>query len=210
MERVRSNEKAPVGWPAALVLFHVGMWRERLRNVLVSMSEGKEYERRPPNMDELNDAELALGIGTPLADAASRAEHLLSELIDLYDMVGEQPLEWGVSKNTTVALLGNSYTHPRVHMYHYLIENGVTDAARRLFEDAVPDMSAAHAPPQVMGTVLYNLAIVRAQEGKKDDAIALLGEAIGMHPDLKSVAPGDADLGDLRQDPRFTELVRRP
>ena len=204
---MQSNEKAPVGWPAALLLFHVGMWRERMRNVLVSLSEGKEYEKPPPNTDEFNDAELVRGIGTPLADAASRADHLLSELIDLYEKVGERPVEWGVSKNTTEAVLRNSYTHPRVHMHQYLTENGVTDAARDLFEDAVPDMKAAHAPPLVMGTVLYNLSIVRAQEGKKDDAIQLLGEAIAMRPDIKNLAADDKDLGDLREDPRFKKLI---
>ena len=199
-----------MGWPAALLLFHVGMWRERMRNVLASLSEGKDYERQPPNTDEVNDAELVRGIGTPLADAASRADHLLSELIDLYDKVGERPVEWGVSKNTTEAVLRNSYTHPRVHMYEYLAENGVTDAARQLFEEAVPDMRAAHAPALVMGTVLYNLATVRAQEGREDDAIDLLQEAIPMRPDLKNLAPDDKDLGELREDPRFQALVRRP
>ena len=210
MERVLSNEKAPVGWPAALLLFHVGMWRERMRNVLASMSEGKDYERQPPNTDEFNDAELVRGIGTPLADAASRADHLTTELIDLYEKVGERPIEWGVSKNTTEAVLRNSYTHPRLHMYEYLVENDVTGAARQLFEDAVPDMRAAHAPPLVLGTVLYNLAIVRAQEGREDDAIDLLQEAIPMRPDIKNLAPDDKDLGELRADPRFQELVRQP
>src|SRR6266581_8821071 len=98
VERVQSNEKAPVGWPAALLFFHVGMWRERMRNVLASISEGKDYDRLPPNTDEFNDAELVRGIGTPLADAAARADHLLGELIDLYDKVGERPVEWGIAK----------------------------------------------------------------------------------------------------------------
>jgi len=210
VERVRSNEKAPVGWPAALVLFHVGMWRERMRNVLASLSEGKDYERQPPNTDELNEAELVRGIGTPLADAASRAVHLLGELIELYEKVGERPVEWGISRNTTEAVLRNSYTHARVHMYEYFMENGETDAARRLAEDAVPDMRAAHAPPLVMGAVLYNLASVRAQQGKADAAIELLTEAIPLRPDIRDFAPDDKELGDLREDARFKELVKRP
>jgi hypothetical protein len=206
---VQSNEKAPVGWPAALVLFHVGMWRERMRNVLASMSEGKDYERQPPNTDEFNEAELVRGIGIPLADAASRAEHLLGELIDLYEKVGERPVEWGMSRNTTEAVLRNSYTHPRVHMYEYFTENGEIEAARKLAEDAVPEMRAAQAPPLVMGTVLYNLATVRAKEGRADAAIDLLTEAIPMRPDIKDLAPQDTELGEVREDPRFRELVRK-
>jgi tetratricopeptide (TPR) repeat protein len=205
-----SNEKAPVGWPAALVLFHVGMWRERMRNVLASLSEGRDYERQPPNTDEFNEAELVRGIGTPLADAASRAEHLLGELVELYEKVGERPVEWGISKNTTEAVLRNSYTHARVHMYEYFMENGEIDAARRLAEDAVPDMRAAHAPSLVLGAVLYNLASVRAQQGKADAAIELLTEAIPMRPDIRDFAPDDKELGELREDARFKELVKRP
>lgn len=207
MERVRANEKAPVGWPAALVLFHVGMWRERMRNVFASMSEGKDYERQPANTDEFNDAELVRGIGTPLADAASRADHLTGELIELYDKVGERPIEWGVSKTTTEALLRNSYTHPRLHMFQYFSENGETEAAWKLFEDAVPEMRKANAPPVVTGTVLYNLAIVRAQQKRPDDAIELLREAFELRPAMKKSAPDDKDLGDVREDPRFKELL---
>jgi tetratricopeptide (TPR) repeat protein len=210
VERVRSNEKAPLGWPAALVLFHVGMWRERMRNVLASLSEGKDYERQPKNTDEFNEAELVRGIGTPLGDAAARAEHLLGELIELYEKVGERPIEWGISGNTTEAVLRNSYTHPRLHMYEYLMENGETDAARGLAEDAVSDMRTAHAPPLVLGAVLYNLAGVRAQQGKADAAIELLREAIPLRPDIRDFAPDDKDLGALREDPRFKELVKRP
>lgn len=207
LERVRANEKAPVGWPAALVLFHVGMWRERLRNALANIGDGKDYERQPPNTDEFNEAELMSGIGTPLADAASRADHLLGELADLYDKVGDRPIEWGSSTTTTEAVLRNGYTHARVHMYEYFSENGETEAAYRLFEDAVPELGAAHAPAPVMGIVIYNLATIRAQQGRSDEAIDLLRQSLPMRPEIKSVAATDDDLANLRDDPRFKELL---
>jgi tetratricopeptide (TPR) repeat protein len=207
LERVRANEKAPVGWPAALVLFHVGMWRERLRNALANIGDGKDYERQPPNTDAFNEAELMSGIGTPLADAASRADHLLGELADLYDNVGDQPIEWGSSTTTTEAVLRNGYTHARAHMYEYFSENGEIDAARKLFEDAVPELEAAHAPAPVMGIVIYNLATIRAQQGRADEAIDLLKQAIPLRADVKSFAAEDKDLESLRDDARFKELV---
>jgi tetratricopeptide (TPR) repeat protein len=184
------------------------MWRERLRNALASMSEGKDYERQPANTDEFNDAELARGIGTPLTDAASRADHLLSELIDLYEKVGDRPIEWGISQTTTGAVLRNSYTHARLHMFEYYHENGLPELGNALWEEAVDDMRTANAPDFVMGTVLYNLACVRAQDGRRDDAIDLLTEAMPLRPDIKEIAPGDSDLADMREDPRFKELIR--
>ncbi len=59
-----------------------------------------------------------------------------------------------------------------------------------------------------VGTVLYNLACVRAQGGRRDDAIDLLTEAMPLRPDIKEIAPGDSDLADVREDPRFKELIR--
>ena len=207
VDRVRSNEKAPVGWPAALLLFHVGMWRERLRNALTSISEGKDYERQPADPDAFNEAELVSGIGIPLTDAASRADHLLGELADLYEKVGDRPIEWGRSKTTTEALLRSGYLHARIHMYEYFTENGEIEAAYKLVEESVPALEAAHAPAPVLGIAVYNLATVRAKQGQVDEAIDLLTRALPLRPEVKSIAAGDDDLAGLRDDPRFKELV---
>lgn len=208
MDHARESETAPKGWPAALTMFHIGMWRERMRNALAGVSEGKEYQRYPANLDEFNDAELAHGIGTPLTDAAARADHLMGELIDVYERLGDQPFDWNIAKTTTEAVLRNSYTHPRLHMFEYYSQNDMPDRARTLFVDAVTDMEKAGAPSLVMGTVIYNLACVRAQEGSADEALELLRQAIGLRPEIREMAPGDSDLGDLRQDPRFQEIVK--
>ena len=189
-------------------MFHIGMWRERMRNALTDVSEGRDYQPPPANIDEFNDAELARGIGTPLTDAAARADHLLGEITDLYEKVGEQPMEWYIARTTKEAVLRNSYTHPRLHLFAYYRENGLREPAHQLFEGAVSEMRAAAAPALVMGTVLYNLAAVRVQEGQRDEAIALLQEAFPLRPDMRQTAAGDSDLDELRQDPRFQELLK--
>ncbi|TMF29281.1 MAG: hypothetical protein E6I30_13895 [Chloroflexi bacterium] len=174
METARGAESAPRGWPAALVMFHLGMWRERLRNALTNISEGKDYERPPANIDEVNEAELARGIGTPLTDAASRSDHLLAEIIELYEKLGDRPIDWGLTQTTTEAVLRNSFTHPRTHIAEYYRENGEVERAR----------------------------------GRSDDALALLKEAFPMRPDMRAAAAEDSDLGALRDDVRFQELVK--
>jgi len=208
VDRARQSETAPRGWPAAIVMFHIGMWRERMRDALTDVSEGRDYQPPPANIDEFNDAELARGIGTPLTDAAARADHLLGEITDLYEKVGEQPMEWYIARTTKEAVLRNSYTHPRLHLFAYYRENGLREPAHQLFEGAVSEMRAAAAPALVMGTVLYNLAAVRVQEGQRDEAIALLQEAFPLRPDMRQTAAGDSDLDELRQDPRFQELLK--
>ncbi len=208
VEEAMRSEKAPKGWPASLIMFHVGMWRERLRNALASFGEGREYVRPPDNIDEFNDAELAGGIGTPLGDAAARSDHLLGELIDLYGKLGDRPFEWSTTKTTTEAVLRNSFTHPRVHFFYYYRENGLASRGSDLFADAVSEMRAVGAPPVILGAVLCSLGSVRASEGKLDEAITLLAEGFPMRPDIRSHAADDDDLQSLRGDPRFEELLR--
>lgn len=210
MERARVAESAPKGWPAALVMFHFGMWRERIRNSLAELADGRTPTPPPPleQQNEINDKDLARGIGTPLNDAAARSDHLLSEIIELYGKLGDQPFEWYRWKGTTEAVLANSYTHPRIHMYDYLRENGEHERANRLFEDALQEVKEASSSPAVHAIALYNLACVRSYQGRTDVAITVLGEAIQLRPAMKAEAAGDKDLNGLRDDPRFQELVK--
>lgn len=208
VELTLRNERAPRGWPAALIMFHVGMWRERLRNALADLAAGRDPARPPRDIDEFNASELADGIGTPIADAAGRADHLHGELIELYRAIGERRLEWYTARNTTEAILRNSYMHPRNHMYAYLRENGEDAHAFDLFEQAFTEMREASAPALILQSSQYNLACVRAAQGRIDDAIELLKEVLAARPDLKAAAPGEADFATLREDARFQELVR--
>lgn len=208
VEEARRSETAPKGWPAALIMFHLGMWRERMRKALTDLSEGREPTPPPENQNEVNDAELAHGIGTPLTDAAARSEHLLGEIVDLYDWLGDRPFQWYRAKTTTEAVLGNSFTHPRGHLYDYLRENGELDRANLLWEEAVTLLREVNAPPLPMGVTLYNLACARVYQGRLDDALVLLKELLPLQPHLKERAPKDSDLEALHDDERFKALVR--
>ena len=188
-------------------MFHLGMWRERMRNCLTDLAEGRPVTP-PGNDDEINDAELPNGIGTPLADAAARSDHLLAEIIGLYEKVGEKPFQWYRWTNTTDAVLGNSYTHPRIHMYEYLRENGDVERAVALLEDAVPAMREASTNPLVHAAAFYNLACVRAHQGRLDDALDNLEQAFQLRPDMKEAAARDSDLAAVQDDERFRELVK--
>ena len=204
---VRKSEKQPKGWPAALILFHISMWRERLRNALTDVRDGRPYPPPPQNVDEVNDAEVASGLGVSLADISERSDTLLTSLIALSEQLGERPFKWFTASNTTEALLRNSYIHPRNHIVDYLKENGDDAGAYRLVEEAVSEMRDVSAPPLALGAVLYNLAGVRATQGRLDEAIELLEEALPMRPDMKAGASTDSDLAPLRDDARFKEMV---
>jgi tetratricopeptide (TPR) repeat protein len=192
-------------------MFHLGMWRERMRDALTDLAEDRPQTPPPPieRQDELNDAELANGIGTPLNDAAARSDHLLGEIIELYAKVGDRPLEWYRWKTTTEAVIGNSYMHPRVHIYEYLRENGDAERANALFEQAVVDLEeVSSSSPVIKGVALYNLACARVNQQRLDEAIEILEQALPLRPDLMKFAPDDPDLRPLADDPRFQALAK--
>ena len=189
-------------------MFHLGMWRERMRDALRSIADGTELKSPPADVDEWNDAELPGGIGTPLADAAARSDHLMSEVIELYGRVGEQPFVWYAANNTTDAVLRNSYTHPRLHLATYWRENGFHDNALKLWLDARSELRAAEAPPRFHAWAAYNLACVKVQDGEMDEGLELLRESLPNSDVLREAAPDDEDLAPLRDDPRFQELLK--
>jgi hypothetical protein len=202
------SETQPKGWPAALVMFHISMWRERLRDALTEFRHARPYYAAPTeSIDEVNDAELASGIGTPLPDAAARSEKLLTELIALAGELGDRPFKWFIANTTGEALLRNSYVHPRNHIAEYLKENGDQAGFQRLVEDGASRMRAIAAPPHILGATLYNLAGVRVAQGRTDDALALLEEALPMRPDARLVAATDHYFTPLRDDARFKALI---
>ena len=152
MEGARANEKAPKGWPAALNMFHIAMWRERMRDALAAAIDGREY-KLPGTVSDINDSELPNGIGTPLTDAAARADHLLSEIEELFPKLGNKQMDWFGQKSAVDAVLRNSYSHPRRHICEYLIENGDTDQAQRLLDDALKELQEIAAPDYVTSTL---------------------------------------------------------
>ena len=203
------SEAQPKGWPAALVMFHISMWRERLRDALTEFRHARPYTAPPESIDEVNDAELAGGIGTPLADAGARSDTLLAELIALSDELGDRPFKWFTANTTGEALLRNSYAHPRNHIFEYLRENGDEAAAHRLVEDGASEMRGIGAPPHILGAALCNLAAVRATQGRADEALSLLEEAAPMRPDVILQVAGHADFASLQDNARFQALVKK-
>ena len=191
------------------MMFHMSMWRERLRHALNELAEARP-QPAPPRAASTRSTtrswrpESALRLRTPRRGPTL----FLSELIAVHEKLGEKPMEWSAAKTTTEAVLRNSYIHPRNHMFAYLKENGDEVAAHRLFEDAEAAMRDADAPPLIRAIAMYNLAGVRAAQGRDDDAFELLAESLRTRPDMRTQLARDADFSSLHRDARFEELLK--
>ena len=203
----RTEAPHPTGWSAALLMFHLAVWRERLGDALRQVDRGETHAPPPDNVDELNDRELAAGASESLDDTAKRSDAALGELIALWTSMGDRPFEWYVAKTTGEALIRNSYHHPRVHLAEHFIELGDVARGHRLYEESATQLRKASAPPHTLGAAIYNLACARVAQGKPEEAVRLLEEALPMRPDLPSLAAADPDLAPLRDQPRFRAIV---
>ena len=207
VSEAKANAIAPKGWPAALIMFHIAMWRVRLRKAFDDVLGGRPYTPIPANIDEFNDVELPTGAGVSLDEAAARADAELVSLIQLAQAIGERPFQWDLASTSTEAVLRNSYIHPGTHIATYLGENGDKPAAHLLFEAAANELRDAGAPHLVLGAALCNLAIARVEQGRLEEALDLFDEGLRMRPDLRPTVQADPDLAVLKSDPRFQWII---
>ena len=197
----------PTGWPAALLMFHVASWREQLRDGLIQASRGEARPAPPSDVDAFNAATLAKGSGVLLSDAASSAEGLLDDLVDLWATIGDRPFSWYIARTTGEALVRNSYVHPRNHISEHFIERADRARGYRIYEETAASLRKAEAPGHTLGAALYNLACARVGQRRHDEALRLLEEAMPMRDDIRAMAAKDRDLEPLRDDPRFHAML---
>jgi tetratricopeptide (TPR) repeat protein len=204
---VTGKPEPPAGWSPATMMFHLSQWRERLWNGLSEAVAGQPVTPPPGNIDELNDQEIAGAAGASLAAEAARSDAALTSLIALLETDGEQPFKWYMATTTAQAIIRNSYLHARIHLADQFQERGDVARSDRLFEETASELRKVEAPGHILGAALFNLASVRATQGRSDEALTLLEEALLMRPDLRAVVADDSEFAPLRESPRFRALV---
>jgi hypothetical protein len=208
VKQALSEPDHPTGWPAHLLMSHIASWREQLRDRLVQLRDGHPITPPPHDVDAFNAANLAQDARVPLPGAAKRSEQALAELIDMWDAMGERPFSWFTARTTGEALIRNRYSHPRIHLAEHFIERGDEGRGYRIYEESAAELRKAEAPGHILGPALYNLACGRVGQGRVDEALRLLEEALPMRADIRAAAQEDPDLVPLRDDPRFEAMVR--
>jgi len=181
--QAESEPDHPTGWPASLLMSHIASWREQLRERFVQLRDGGPTMPPPQDIDAFNAAKLAQDAGVPLADAAKRSDQALLDLIDMWKAMGDRPFTWYVARTPGEALIRNSYAHPRNHLAEHFIERGDRAGGYRIYEESAIELRKGEAPGHILGPALYNVACGRAGQGRSDEALRLLEEALPMLAD---------------------------
>jgi tetratricopeptide (TPR) repeat protein len=207
---VASADDAPSNaWTAALTMFHLARWRGRLLHAMSELGAGRPFDPPTGKIDEFNDAELATGSGLSLADAAAESDAAFADLLELWLRLGDRPFSWYMATTTAEALLRNSYSHPRIHLAGYHLDRGDTRRGHEIFEEAAAELRRVEATPHILGAALCNLAGARVAQGRFDEALNLLEEALPMRTDLVPYVGTDADFEKLRDSAGFRTLIAR-
>src|ERR1700694_2477646 len=140
----------PVGWSAGLLMSHIASCRTRLRDSLIQASRGEAVSGPPADIDAVTAVELARNEGISLEEAATRAETLLGDLIDLWATLGDRPFSWFTAKTTDEALVRNSFIHPRRHLAEHYAERGDQLRSVELHEETLAELRRVDAPQSVI------------------------------------------------------------
>jgi hypothetical protein len=199
----------PNAWTAALMMFHLARWRGRLRQAMSEHADGSPFDAPSGSIDEFNDAELATGAGLSLAAAAADSDANFGALLEMWSKLGDRPFKWYMASSTAEALVRNSYSHPRIHMAGYFLDRGDARRGQAIFEETAAVLREAEATPHILGAALCNLAGSRVAQGRVDEAVDLLEEALPMRTDLIAPVAADPDFEKVRDLPGFRALVAR-
>jgi len=210
-EPERRAEGTPTDWSAKDVVAHLADWRLQAVSGLAMVAEGKT----PPETTEFDPVNAAVfdrhhakswdviqrfsaGAWTSLAKAIeSLSEDQLAAPSDQPSMRGRP--WWRLA-------LVDAATHPLQHLAGYAAAHGRQAEAASWHEESASRIEALDSDPTWRGTVRYNLACTYALGGDAPKAIAALGVALQLNPDLVDWSRQDTDLDSLRDEPAFAGL----
>lgn len=211
-------ERAKTGtledWSFKDVLAHNVEWANRHQSDLETLERGDAWPNHDHSESELDEINQSIfeqyqhtswdQIQTMLRDSYARGRAYL-------DRISEDtllsPIPDGSERPIWRVFAGNYITHPMIHVWEHLLQNGHADKIEGLFgEPLTARLLALSDDEQWRGTTLYNLACVFALSGVTDRAITTLGEALRLAPGLTEWSTQDKDLDSLRGEPEFQAL----
>jgi tetratricopeptide (TPR) repeat protein len=208
-ERERADVESAERWSAKDLLAHIGAWWGRQGGRFVRVARGEQpdtfdwtdaenAETYATNRDRSWEAvadDVAVAHATLLAAVRALSVEDLTDPARVHAMRG-RPL-WRL-------VVGNGYRHPQTHLAEHYLQRGEIDRATALRETMVETLS--RRLPELRAIERYNLACFYATMGRPGDAVAQLGAALTLAPELLEVAREDHDLDALRALPAFQAL----
>jgi len=218
LERLPEDERSAPGelhrWGPKDSVAHVADWKERLAQNLAAGDRGAG-PLAYPNYLEINDQGFLEHCEQPWTAVLEWAETAHRHLVAQVERRSEAELRgtapWPEGQPLWQRIANGGFVHAiQMHLCPYYAERGQEAYADALQEEALGLLGGLDEGAGWQGTVRYNLACHYALSGRKEAALARLGEALALNPGLRDWARQDTDLDSLRQEPGYLQLVPPP
>ena len=195
-------------WSVKDELAHVVAWQ---LNLLARLSALLHDEPAPDFSDfhAINRSIYDTNRDRALAEIAAEGDRAYADLAALIRSSSEddltRPLHFSEKESTSLLaqVMSHGLEHPVVHYADYYRRRGDMAKALQVYETG---MAAVADWPEHYGAARYNLACFYALNGQTNQAIAALGEALRLRPDLVEWSRQDTDLVALRDSAAYQAL----
>jgi tetratricopeptide (TPR) repeat protein len=207
----RSTTGTPEHWSAKDVAAHLAEWKARMGQRLAAARRNET----PPRYDDIDEANAEIFEqyrNQSWADVLKALERAHSELVEQTqampegDLVDAERFPWQDGRPLWRSIVGNGYSHPVQHLAQLYLERGERDYATQIQETAAELLASLDDSPGWRGVTIYNLACHYALSGEREKAIAKLGEALRLNPDLIEWSKQDPDFASIREEPAYRSL----
>jgi len=207
----RSAIGTPEHWSVKDVTAHLAEWKARMGQRLVAARRNET----PPKYDDVDEANAEIFEQyrhQSWADVLKALERAYSELVEQTramlesDLVDAERFPWQEGRPLWRNIVGSGYSHPVQHLAQLYVERGERDYATQMQETAAELLASLDDSPGWQGVTIYNLACHYALSGEREKAIAKLGGALQLNPDLVEWSKQDPDFASIRAEPAYRSL----
>jgi len=200
-------------WSAKDVVGHLTEWVARLASDLELAGQAQDAPHEVPanddHIDETNAEIYQQYAALTWQDVIERMERSFATLMAHAqaaapdELADTHRIPWREGRPLWRMLVGTAVEHPILHLGYYHVGSGHLTEAARLQEACVARLLEFDDSPAWRGAQVYNLACIQALSGQEEKALANLGEALRLSPDLIEWSKQDADLAGLHDHPVY-------
>jgi tetratricopeptide (TPR) repeat protein len=203
----------PDRWAVKDHLVHLSAWKQQTALRIGAVVRG-EPVATIDDFEEFNARTFAEQRLRPWHEVQADAERILAEVAATVESCTEEQLTdlrfgWRQGQAIWLAVVGNAYEHPAEHYSQLYLERGDLPHAAAQQQITVETLAQLFGKAEAYGNALYNLGCFYAKTGQAQEAIAAVGEALAINPELGEWSGQDADLDSLRGMPAFEALYTR-
>jgi hypothetical protein len=199
------------GWPAVTYLGHFAHWRGILARHAVALRAGEPAGSAPEDTEAENQGHLARDRETSTEELIREWEGSWGEMLGVVEASSQEELNvepnWFGVPTVSIAILRNSYTHPRDHLVDFWIDRGQREKAAALCEDlsgVTGEFAAFH--PRFPGAHLFYGGLSHALRGEAQPAVLAFKQAVVGRPDIAASLREDERLAFVRELAGFGEI----